>query len=185
MHGSIRRCRGAQCVGSQGSTRAPKGIPRYYVFEGANIHVRAVFVSCLPCPSFYTVFPSDLRQLGALHQSLLYIHPRRLTVATLTLFCILRYRIQSSFTVRDLHREVTPASSHCKDRLYHTPPYLALHDYTRSYSRPPYTGLTTIHLTPKRSVPPKLLCWLSTCVLRPNRLAHVKAKERSLTSSSA
>jgi hypothetical protein len=142
-------------------------------------------VSCLPCQSFYTLFSSDLRQLGALHQSLLYIPPRRSTVAALNLFCILIYRMQSRFTVRDLHREVTPTSSRCKDRLYRTPPYLALHDYTRSYSKPLYTGLTTIHLVLKRSVPSTLLCWLLECVLRPKRLAYVKAKERSLNGYSA
>ena len=174
VYDTMRRCRGATTCWQPG---LQKEVHDTMFLMELGIHRGAAFVSCLPCLSFHAVFPSDLRQLGALHQNLLYIPPRRPTIAIINLPCITRNRIQYLFAVRGLHREVTPTSSRCKDRLYRTPPYLALHDYTKPYSKPPYTGLTMTHLTPKRSVPPTLLCWLLECVLRPKKLAYVQAKE--------
>lgn len=87
--------------------------------------------------------------------------------------------------VPDLHREITPASTCCENRLYQATLHFTLHNYAKSYSKLLYTKLTTIHLTPKRFVLSTPLYWLSKCILRRKKLAYVKAKERSPNGYSA
>lgn len=65
---------------------------------------------------------------------------------------------------------------------------VTIHDYTRSYSKPPSTRLSTIHLTLTFSAPSTnsiLLCRLSDYILKPRRLAYVAAKGRPVNACSA